>query len=335
MQEIFSQTKVSACIDQLISADIHALFLNPTFGMGLILILPMCMIFTVLVTQPPTNLSIEEFLRFSCNLHNYTDSFLVSFTRPITSFPLAFHCVLLGWFHQLAEPKIGVMVGGTSLTPPFIFPIFSKYTSVGKDTFFADSANEIIQAHDPAVNQIWVCFEHTKCIALQYIDWFVIYYILICCLAITWCRWLFWFCTILGRGYTGVYPRLQIEHVKRLGYGPIFGLLFNNKYQNIEKYLKKMCSWKSAHVLLLFFLEAFFLSPYFWLCIWLPEASTRYLWYIEAIKVSILIREISGEPGGSLEAILANPSFSKQPLLFLVHTHMEYVHAVWKALGLM
>ena len=328
MEEILSQENVSACIDQVISADIHALFLNPTFGLGLILALPMCMVFTVLIAQPPKNLSVEEFIRFLCNLHNYTDSFLVSFTKPITWFPFAFHCVLLGWFHQLVEPKIGIMVQGTSLTPPFTFRIMPEC---------ADSANQIIKAHDPAVNHIWVSFEHTKCIALQYIDWLIIYYILICCLCVTWCFWLGWFCYILGRGYTGVTPHLQNESAKTLVCGPIFLSMFNNKYQNIEKYLKKMGSWKSVSVL--FMLEVFFLSPYCWLLWWLPIASTEYYGFIDTIQSVIRFRELyeygDNKLGDSLEVILANPSFSKHPILFLAHTHMECVHAVWKAFGLM
>ena len=339
MQELLSSNNVSACIDQVISADIHALFLNPTFGMGLILTLPMCMVLIVLATQPPKNLSVEEFIRFSCNLHNYTDSFLVFFIKPITWFPVAFHCVLLGWFHQLMEPKIGVMVQGTLLTPPFTFRPVPKCDAVGKNTFFADSANEIIKAHDPTVNPIWVSFEHTKCIALQYIDWFVIYYILICCLCVTWCFWLGWLCYILGRGYTGVAPRLQNESAKTLVCGPIFLSMFNNKYQNIEKYLKKMGSRKFVSVL--FMLDVLFLCPYYWLLCWLPIASLAYYGQIDGIQSVIRLRELirevydEGEPGDSLEVILANPSFSKYPILFLAHTHMEYVHAFWKALGLM
>jgi len=329
--------KVMNCIEQIIAGDIFLLFLNPVFSMALVAILPcISIIWGFLSANNKFSLhSVVESILMRANMYAYP------LLCPIYYSSLTFPVILLGWFHLIVgSSKLLEVV----MTSPAFFPWITYTTRNHSDSNFVEIG------HSSWMNQIWVTYEPSKHIVLQWVDFFVYHYVLVCSVVVLFVLFLSLVASILFRViYGNTKTRMIIDYnFKRLEIGPFTSLFFyvypeqlDDDEDDIELTAFESLEYYVFRVVLL--LDDYLLSPY--ACFYLVFPFLSAIYGIEALYLS------AGTPfdpwniglnSADLHTLfemeqhaLHTSAWYMCPVHKLVFAHMECVHAFWRFVGLM
>jgi hypothetical protein len=361
---VFTFQKVSACVSQLLHADIHALFLNPTFGVGLVLFVPACIGVYALQASFHTQEDklracfranqyvhrnntrqqrwIEICLHGLLTLHETLETCVRRVTYPLTCSVFALPVFLGGWFHLLVNAKSEVLL----LASPAYFP-FTTFgslalpdgTLLGKMRLVQEMVpNYVILAHSAVSNSIWVCFEPTKHLSVQYVDWLIVYYVLLCSVLCAWYMTLHYFLMGLIRAYTGMWPSYSLNpFLMGRWTSAVLGERVHGYFQHVLWRAKPKNQWFQWLVMV----DMVCCSPMSWLVGWLPMCSNLY--YSEVMRLAPYYSDYCLHPHdprlarvfSAMEQTLAMHPWYEYPMHTLTHMHMTCMHTFWQAVGLM
>ena len=339
---LLNTVKVMNCIEQIKAGDIFLLFLNPVFSMALVCIIPIIAIIWGFLSANN---------KFS--LHSVVESIL-SRTKlcaypllcPIYYSSLTFPAILIGWFHLIVgSSKLGEVV----VTSPALFPWITYATRIHPEQHI----NNVDYAHSAWMNQIWVTYEPSKHILLQWVDFFIYHYVLVCSVVVIFVAVLsivasVLFVVIYGNTKTRMIVDYDFELLK---IGPIASLFFFIYPEELEDkeddhedktnftLSEYLIYWISRLVSLLDSL----LSPYVSLSLVLPFLSGIY-----EGEALFLVARAPFDPwniglnSADLHTLfeieqhaLHTSAWYMYPVHKLVFAHMECVHAFWSFINMM
>jgi len=337
---LLNTVKVMNCIEQIKAGDIFFLFLNPVFSMALVCIIPIiAIIWGFLLAEKKMSLhSVVESILRQTNLCAYP------LLWPIYKSSLTVPIILLGWFHLIVgSSKLGEVV----VTSPAFFP-WITYT-----TRNSSNSNFVEVGHSPWMNQVWVTYEPSKHILLQWVDFFVYHYVLMCSVVAIFVLFLsFVECTLFLVIYGNTKTRMIIDYnYQLLQIGPIASLFFfiypeeleDKEDDDEDKTNFTLSEYLIYRLSRLVSLLDSWLSPYTLLSLVLPVLSGIY--ELEAILLSVGVpfypwhMHLNSSELVTLfqaqEHALHTSAWYMYPVHKFVFAHMECVHAFWSFFGMM
>jgi len=336
--------KVMNCIEQIIAGDIFLLFLNPVFSMALVAIFPcISIIWGSLSANNKLSLhSVVESILMRAKMYAYP------LLCPIYYSSLTLPIILLGWFHLIVGSSKLMEVLGTS---PAFFPWITYATRNHSHL----PLNYVEVGHSPWMNQIWVTYEPSKHIVLQWVDFCVYHYVLVCSVVVFFIAILtvvegVLFLVIYGQ-QTRTIMNYEFNGLHSGPFKALFFYVYKEELKDIEKGYEDeseqtITPFESFLLLvarILFVIDDYILAPGRLFMVFLPVLSMTY--GIEELLLQMgspLDAHNLGLNSSELVTLLEMgqhtlhaSAWYMYPVHKLVFAHMECVHAFWSFIGMM